>query len=314
MAEGSGGREREKSMTVTVEAPAKINLTLDVTGRREDGYHLIETVMQAVSLCDQVIVRQHGKPGDIVLQTGEEGIPDGPSNTAYKAAEAFFEAVEDQGIENPGILITLHKRIPVQAGMAGGSADAAGTLWALNRLTDARLTQEELCAVGAKVGADVPFCVMGGAAFAEGTGTILTPLPSLPDCFVVIAKPDCGVSTPEAYRRIDRAVLRRRPHTSVVEDALCAGELDTVSRELCNVFEEALALPEIACIRQIMREHATLGCCMTGSGSAVFGLFSEETEARRCAAALKREYETVFCCRPCPHGPRELSENDAGEL
>lgn len=294
-------------MTVTVEAPAKINLTLDVIGRREDGYHLIETTMQTVELCDRITVRQQGEPGAIALLLEQEGIPDGPSNTAYKAAAAFFTAVGEREIANPGVSISIHKRIPMQAGLAGGSADAAGTLVALNRLTDARLTREELCAIGARVGADVPFCVMGGAAFAEGIGTILTPLSSMPDCFLVVAKPDCGVSTPEAYRRIDRAVLRRRPHTSVMVDALCAGELDTVSRELCNVFEEALCLPEVEDIQRVMRAHAALGCCMTGSGSAVFGLFGEQAAARRCASALKREYETVFLCRPCPDGPREIS-------
>lgn len=290
-------------MTVTVEAPAKINLTLDVTGRREDGYHLIETVMQAVGLCDRITVRQQGEPGSVRLLLEDERIPDGPSNTAYKAALAFFAAVKDKGIDNPGVSVSIHKRIPMQAGLAGGSADAAGTLVALNRLTDARLTDEELCAVGAGVGADVPFCIVGGAAFAEGTGTILTPLQSMPSCHIVVAKPDCGVSTPEAYRRIDGAVLRRRPHTSVVVDALCAGELDTLSRELCNVFEEALALPEVNAIRQVMRNHGTLGCCMTGSGSAVFGLFDEEAAAHRCMAALKRDYEEVYCCSPWPHGP-----------
>lgn len=297
----------KKPMTVTVDAPAKINLSLDITGRREDGYHLIETVMQAVDLYDRVTVRQTGAPGTIRLGLMDARIPGGPANTAYRAAEAFFVAAEDKGIRNPGISIAINKRIPMQAGLAGGSADAAGTLAALNRLTDARLTDEELCVIGARVGADVPFCIVGGAAFAEGTGTILSPLPSMPDCFIVVAKPDCGVSTPEAYRRIDSAALRHRPHTSVVADALCAGELDTLSRELCNVFEEALALPEVGAIRQVMRDHGTLGCCMSGSGSAVFGLFEEETGARRCMAALKRDYAEVFLCRPCPHGPVEVT-------
>jgi 4-diphosphocytidyl-2-C-methyl-D-erythritol kinase len=295
----------KKPMTVTVEAPAKINLSLDITGRREDGYHLIETVMQAIDLCDRVTVRHAGAPGAIRLGLTDQRIPGDSSNTAYRAAQAFFAAVRDKSIQNPGICISIDKRIPMQAGLAGGSADAAGTLAALNRLTDARLTDEELCLIGAGVGADVPFCILGGAAFAEGTGTILSPLQSMPSCHIVVAKPDCGVSTPEAYRRIDSAVLRRRPHTSVVADALCAADLDTLSRELCNVFEEALGLPEVGAIKQVMRDHETLGCCMTGSGSAVFGLFGGETAARRCAAALKRDYEEVYVCHPCPHGPAE---------
>lgn len=187
-------------MNVTVEAPAKINLTLDVVGRRDDGYHLVETVMQAVDLCDRVTVRRTDKPGAVSLVCGDARVPDGPDNTAVRAAAAFFEAC---GLPNPGVEIGLRKRIPLQAGLAGGSADAAGTLVALDRLMDTRMTAAELCAVAETVGADVPFCVLGAAAYAEGTGTILTPLPSLPDCVVVIAKPLDGVSTAEAYRLVD---------------------------------------------------------------------------------------------------------------
>ena len=287
-------------MNVTVEAPAKINLTLDVVGRRDDGYHLVETVMQAVDLCDRVTVRRTDKPGAVSLLCDDARVPDGPDNTAVRAAAAFFAAC---GLPNPGVEIGLRKRIPLQAGLAGGSADAAGTLVALDRLMDTRMTAAELCAVAETVGADVPFCVLGAAAYAEGIGTILTPLPSLPDCAVVIAKPLDGVSTAEAYRLVDRAALTRRPHTGAAVDAVCAGDLAAVAHGLCNVFEEALALPEGAAIGQVMREHGTLGCRMTGSGSAVFGLFDNEEAARRCAAALRRDYDEVFQCRPCPHGP-----------
>lgn len=287
-------------MNVTVEAPAKINLTLDVVGRRDDGYHLVETVMQAVDLCDRVTVRRTDKPGAVSLLCDDARVPDGPDNTAVRAAAAFFAAC---GLPNPGVEIGLRKRIPLQAGLAGGSADAAGTLVALDRLMDTRMTAAELCAVAETVGADVPFCVLGAAAYAEGIGTILTPLPSLPDCAVVIAKPLDGVSTAEAYRLVNRAALTRRPHTGAAVDAVCAGDLAAVAHGLCNVFEEALALPEVAAIGQVMREHGTLGCRMTGSGSAVFGLFDNEEAARRCAAALRRDYDEVFQCRPCPHGP-----------
>ena len=287
-------------MNVTVEAPAKINLTLDVVGRRDDGYHLVETVMQAVDLCDRVTVRRTDKPGAVSLLCDDARVPDGPDNTAVRAAAAFFAAC---GLPNPGVEIGLRKRIPLQAGLAGGSADAAGTLVALDRLMDTRMTAAELCAVAETVGADVPFCVLGAAAYAEGIGTILTPLPSLPDCAVVIAKPLDGVSTAEAYRLVDRAALTRRPPTGAAVDAVCAGDLAAVAHGLCNVFEEALALPEVAAIGQVMREHGTLGCRMTGSGSAVFGLFDNEEAARRCAAALRRDYDEVFQCRPCPHGP-----------
>ena len=260
-------------MEVTVKAPAKINLTLDVTGRREDGYHLIESVMQAIDLCDVVTVYKTGHP-DIRLEIDDERVPDDERNTAWRAAAAFCEA--------------------------------AGVLVALNLLTDARLDQDALCDAGAKVGADVPFCLLGGAGLCTGTGTIVTPLPSMPDCHLVVAKPLCGVSTAEAYWRIDETTLRRRPHTSVVTDAVCAGDLETIGRELCNVFEEAISLPETAAIRQIMREHRTLGCLMSGSGSAVYGLFGNREDARLCADALRREIDEVCLCRPCAHGPAEV--------
>ncbi len=289
-------------MEVTVKAPAKINLTLDVTGRREDGYHLIESVMQAIDLCDVVTVYKTGH-SDIRLEIDDERVPNDERNTAWRAAAAFCEAA---GLSTAGIGIRIRKRIPMQAGLAGGSADAAGVLAALNLLTDARLDQDALCDAGAKVGADVPFCLLGGAGLCTGTGTIVTPLPSMPDCHLVVAKPLCGVSTAEAYRRIDETTLRRRPHTSVVIDAVCAGDLETIGRELCNVFEEAIPLPETAAIRQIMREHRTLGCLMSGSGSAVYGLFGNREAARLCADALRREIDEVCLCRPCAHGPAEV--------
>ena len=287
-------------MRVTVTAPAKINLSLDVTGRRDDGYHLLESVMQAVDLCDRVTVWQTAD-GGIDLSLSDERIPADGTNTAARAAVAFYTATN---MANPGIAIRIRKRIPAQAGLAGGSADAAAVLVALNELTDSRLETADLCEIGAKVGADVPFCVLGGAAFCEGTGTILTPLTSMPLCHLVIAKPPCGVSTAEAYRRLDAAPPERRPHTSVMVDAVCAGDLDAIGRELANVFEDALGLPETAFARAVMRRHHTLGCAMSGSGSAVFGLFRERDDAQACAAELQGKWDQVFLCQPCPAGPR----------
>lgn len=230
-------------MNVTVEAPAKINLTLDVVGRpgrRVSSGRNRHAGRRSVRPGDGP---PDGQAGCRLAPVRRRRVPDGPDNTAVRAAAAFFEAC---GLPNPGVEIELRKRIPLQAGLAGGSADAAGTLVALDRLMDTRMTAAELCAVAETVGADVPFCVLGAAAYAEGTGTILTPLPSLPDCAVVIAKPLDGVSTAEAYRLVDRAALTRRPHTGAAVDAVCAGDLAAVAHGLCNVFEEALALPEVA--------------------------------------------------------------------
>lgn len=289
-------------MELSLWAPAKINLTLDVVARRDDGYHLIESVMQSVTCADRITVRlREDRPG-IRLRLSDPRLPADSGNTAWRAAEAFFEAVETP---YRGAEIEIEKRIPMEAGLAGGSACAAGVLTALNRLTDVRLTVQELCGLGERVGADVPFCIQGGAADATGTGGILSPLPSLPPCWLVLAKPPVGVSTAQAYRLVDEADIQRRPSRSAMMDALLSGDLEGVGRELCNVFEYAVALPEVEAIKRVMRRHGTLGCQMTGSGSAVFGLFTGKGEAKRCAQELEDSYPEVFVCRPCDTGPCE---------
>lgn len=288
-------------MEITMLAPAKINLTLDITGRREDGYHLIHTIMQAVDYTDEVRVSLR-EAGGIRLTVSDPTLPADARNTAYRAAAAFLATVDlEEAL--PGVDIHVTKRIPMEAGLAGGSADAAAVLTALNWLTDAHMTAEELCEIGQTVGADVPFCILGGAAAATGIGTILSPLPFLPACWLVIAKPDCGVSTAEAYRLVDGADIPHRPHQFAMTDALCGGDLEAAGRELCNVFEYALDLPEVRDIKAVMRRHGTLGCQMTGSGSAVFGLFSDKGDARRCADALREGGVSVHVCRPCESGP-----------
>lgn len=284
---------------VVVQVPAKINLTLDVTGRRDDGYHLIHSVMQSVELCDTVTVKLTGAAAGLELSADDERVPCDESNTALRAARAFLDAAK----EKSGAAIHLHKVIPMQAGLAGGSADAAGVIAALDYLLDTRLPTETLGEIGAAVGADVPFCLLGGAAEAEGTGTVLSALPSMPDCFLVLAKPPCGVSTAEAYRRIDAAQLLRRPLTGQMVEAVCSGDLESIAAGVCNVFEEALNLPEVQQIRGVMRSFRTLGCAMTGSGSAVFGIFTDKADAQRCAERLRREDTEVFVCRPSAHGP-----------
>ncbi len=306
-------------MPLSVAAPAKINLSLDITGTRDDGYHLVDTVMQAVSLCDTVTVWESDQPGISLELTGAgaDTLPADDTNTAWKAAALFREAVKKRGMEPAGIGIRIHKRIPFAAGLAGGSADAAGVLAALNRLYGSLLEEEELADLGGRVGADVPFCLLGGTAQATGIGTILTPLPDLPDCDIVIAKPAGGVSTAQAYQAVDRAfgcteeteTPLHRPRTSVLVDAVCSGSLLQVGRELCNVFEQALRLPETEMLKREMNRFHPLGCLMTGSGSAVFALFAHRTDAEKCAEALRLMKAlpggapAVFLCRPFRGGP-----------
>lgn len=282
---------------ITLHAPAKINLTLDVTGRRDDGYHTIRSVMQAVDLCDRVTVTRRDTPG-VELVLSDLSLPTDSRNTAVRAAEVF---AAQAGLPF-GVTIEVEKHIPQQAGMAGGSADAAGVLAALNILTGSRVTAEELCRMGAHIGADVPFCLRGGCALAEGIGEILTPVTGLPDMPLVVVKPPVGVSTAEAYRRVDETVFTTRPDTDGMLRALQAQDGAAIGAILGNVFETAMALPEVAAIRKAMAEHHPLGSRMTGSGSAVVALFADEDAAVACAADLAA-LGAVYLCRPCSTGP-----------
>lgn len=282
-------------------APAKLNLTLDILGRRPDGYHTVDMLMQTVDLCDRVTVERVDAPG-ITLRLPGSDLPADEHNTAYKAASVFFKTAK---LEMTGVQITVDKHIPMQAGMAGGSADAAGVLAAMNALWGEPLTPTQLYAAGATVGADVPFCQMGGAARATGIGTTLSPVTPLPDCVVLAVKPPVGVSTAEAYRAVDSVALTRRPDTKAMMRALENGDLTEIGARLCNVFEEAIALPEVAEIRATALAAGAAGCIMTGSGSAVFALFADEETAAACQAKLASRYPDSWLCRPCG-GPRVI--------
>ena len=291
------------SVAVIVSAPGKVNLTLDILGRRPDGYHEIATVMQAVTLADTVTLTPDAS-GRLSLSIHGAPLQPDENNTACLAARRFWEYV---GVPENGLHIRLDKRVPMQAGMAGGSADAAGVLVGLNALTGAGLSSEELCAIGARVGADVPFCVCGGTAFATGTGTEMTALPPLPDCAIVLAKPPVGVSTAAAYAAIDRASRLRHPDNDAMRRALEDGQIASVGRLMGNVFEEALALPEVERLVAAITAFSPCGCCMTGSGSVVFALFDDEEAAAHCVGRLQtHEDAAVFSCRPCRHGAQVI--------
>ncbi len=289
-------------MQVTVHTPAKINLTLDVVGVRADGYHLLESVMQSVDCCDTLTAT--ATDGEVTLEV--LGAPPCPveKNTAYRAAQVFLC---ETGIKG-GVAMTLDKRIPQQAGMGGGSADAAAALIALDRLYDTRLSVEELCAMGVQVGADVPFCVLGGTAMVTGIGEGLEPLLALPDCHIVIAQPADGVSTAAAYAALDRAPMPVRPDNRAVRDALSQGDLGGVCAGVFNVFEPATALDGVTAIRRRMAQFSPLASQMTGSGSAVFAIFDDADRAQACADALAGEFPVAFVCRPCDGNRVEVFE------
>ncbi|WP_283607158.1 4-(cytidine 5'-diphospho)-2-C-methyl-D-erythritol kinase [Faecalispora anaeroviscerum] len=277
-----------------VYAAAKLNLTLDILGRRPDGYHLLDMVMQTVSIYDTLLLTPTQHPG-VDLLCDRAGIPCGEENTVRKAARLFFQQA---GIRGGGLRIQILKRIPDQAGMGGGSADAAAVLRTMNRMYHAGFTMDELCKLGLKVGADVPFCLRGGTMRAEGIGEILTHLTPMPQCFFVVCKPSVGVSTAAAFAQADRDGASYPRFTPAMTEALAAGELPRVAGGLGNSFTLALPLPQIEELRQTMLRRGALGACMTGSGSAVFGIFSERVPAERCREALREEYRSVFVCEP----------------
>ena len=276
---------------MNVKACAKLNLTLDILRKREDGYHDLQMVMQSVALCDELTVVPTEGAG--AMTTNLSYLPADGRNLAQLAAAAFRE-VTGKGSE---VDIAIEKNIPVCAGMGGGSSDAAAVLRAMNELTGAGLSLIELAKIGEQVGSDVPYCVLGGTALAEGRGEILTPLPSLPHCWVAVCKPAFPISTPQLFGRVDVRKIVRRPDTAGVMEALSAGDLLGVSRRLYNVFEDVLEprrKAEIDSIKSAMIDCGALGASMSGSGPTVFGLFDDRACAQEACDRLSGLYKNVF--------------------
>ncbi len=276
-----------------VQAPAKLNLTLDVLGRRKDGYHDLKMVMQSITLADTVRLEKNGT-GRVQVRSDLSFLPGGEKNLAGAAALRFYESL---GQACPGINIVLTKRIPVCAGMAGGSSDAAAVLRALNQMEGEPFNPMELAKVGERVGSDVPYCVLGGTALAQGRGEELTLLPSLPRCWVVASKPDFPISTPELFARIDGCRLRRHPDTDGMLAALQAGDLGGAARRMYNVFEDVLPPRQQAKVGEIKNaliQCGALGANMSGTGPTAFGLFEQEEQARAAAKVLSRHYSDTF--------------------
>ncbi len=277
-----------------VKAFGKINLTLDVVGRRRDGYHLLDTVMQTVSIWDELEIQIGGERG-VRLECNRESLPLDSKNTVYRAAKFFLE---DQGLVNEGLTIYIHKFIPSRSGMGGGSADAAAVLRGLNEMYGAGLSDEKLMELGAKVGADVPFCVTGGAARCTGTGTEVSPAPMMPECWLVVCKPPAGMSTPRAYALLDQYPLSSTQATPRMMDALEAGNLRRVAKGLANRFDETIRMAQVRGVKRAMLGIGALGAMMTGSGSGVYGIFETEQQAKAAMKGLEG-LGKVFLVRPC---------------
>lgn len=278
--------------TVTRFAPAKINLGLDVVGKREDGYHLLETVFQTVSVWDKVTVTLTEETG-MTLYCANPAVPCDEKNIAWKAAAKFCKAA---GIFE-GVKIILEKQIPMQAGMGGGSTDAAAVLLALQELTGNPLSQKQLCQIAVKLGADVPFFLYGGTAYAAGIGEELESLPAFQARHLVIAKGTAGVSTVEAYRNIDRLQNPVHPPVQQLRNALKQNASIAEIASLCgNLFEDAVHLPEVEQIRQMMQQCGALCSVMTGSGAAVFGLFDAQETAEQACKTLQEQVPFAVAC------------------
>ncbi|MBE6989996.1 MAG: 4-(cytidine 5'-diphospho)-2-C-methyl-D-erythritol kinase [Ruminococcaceae bacterium] len=283
--------------TVTERASAKVNLLLAVGEQRPDGYHELVSVMQTVDVCDTLTVRAH-TGGGLELTCSNPDLPTDESNLAYRAAVKFFSYT---GIENDGVSIELQKLLPMQAGLGGGSADAAAVLRALRQLYAPELPWEELESLAADLGSDVPFCVRGGTVLIRGRGERLAPLVPLPPCWFVLVKPPVSFSTRTMYELIDR---HRCYDTSGADDmvtALSAGDLPAVCAAMTNTFQRVLPPDsEIFAIRARLLSLGALGAMLSGSGSAVFGIFADEESARMACAALRGTWPETFCGRSLP--------------
>ena len=278
-----------------IQAFAKLNLTLDILGKREDGYHDLRMVMQSITLADTLTLEENHGEG-LRVSANLRFLPTGEKNLAAAAALRFWEAL---GREPEDLDIRIEKRIPVCAGMAGGSSDAAAVLRALNQRAGDPFSPKELARLGERVGSDVPYCVLGGTALAEGRGEVLTPLPPLPRCWVVACKPDFPISTPELFAQADRVKLRRRPDTAGLVAALEAGDLGGVARRMYNVFEDVLPArlyTRVAEIKNILIQCGALGANMSGSGPTAFGLFDRLEAAQEARSCLTQRYRDTFLC------------------
>ena len=285
-------------MKLTVNAPAKINLFLDIVGRLDNGYHSLFMVMQSVGVEDVITLETADKKG-IFLSCTEKSLPCNEKNIAYKAAAAFFERA---GIE-PSVKIAIEKRIPFAAGLAGGSADGAAVLVGLNELYKTNFSQYELCEIGLQVGSDIPFCIVGGTCLSQSTGGVLSPLKPLDDCFIVLAKPNAGVSTAEAYKAADSTYIYH-PDCIRMLDACERGDFGEICRYSANVFEQVVEVVDRIEYKRIMRKHGASLCQMSGSGPTVFGLFESRESAENCAAELKTICPEVFVTVPVRHGAK----------
>lgn len=285
-------------MKLTLKAYAKLNLLLDIVGVLPNGYHSLYMIMQSVDLHDTVTVEEIDHDG-IVITSSDKNVPTDARNTVWKAVLAF----EKNTRKKCGVKIHIEKRIPSPAGLAGGSADAAAVLVALNVIYDTNLSQQDLCRIGATVGADVPFCIVGGTRLTLNIGDVLSPLPNIGDCHIVIGVPNTPVYTKEAYRTFDmnQDEISHPDVFSILFDA-ANGDYENVYKNTANVFEQIIEVPDRVPIKSVMRKNECELTLMSGSGPSVYGIFKKAIDALHCANELLPITDSVCVCRPVDKG------------
>lgn len=275
---------------ISLNAHAKINLSLDVLSKREDGYHNLKMIMQTIQLHDTISIYEI--PSGVEIKCKAPYVPNNSSNIAYKAAMALIDKYK----LDAGVRIEIDKKIPVAAGLAGGSTDAAAVLKGINELFRLNLEQSELMKIGKTIGADVPYCILGGTALAEGIGEILTPLTSMKDIPIVLVKPRIGVSTAWVYKNLDLNKLEKRPQTDILISALQDNDISKVSENISNVLESVTIVkyPVIDKLKQGLLQNGAMGSVMSGSGPTVFGIFEGQEKANYAFNKLKFSKNDIF--------------------
>lgn len=276
-----------------IRAYAKVNISLDVVGKREDGYHLLRMIMQNIDLYDEIILEKQSR--DIVIECNKNYVPTDSRNLAYKAAMAFKERYNIQ----EGVKIKIFKNIPVSAGLAGGSTDAAAVLKLMNKLFEVNAPKEELMELGLKLGADIPYCIQGGTALCEGVGEVITPLNPFKDKIIVLVKPSFGVSTKEVYKNFDMEKVKKHPETEALIKAMAEDDLRYVAYNMRNLLENVTLKKHkvLISLKEEMNKYGAINSMMSGSGPTVFAFFDDMLKAQKCFEKMKEKYNEVFLTR-----------------
>ena len=276
-----------------IRAYAKVNISLDVVGKREDGYHLLRMIMQNIDLYDEIIVEKQSR--DITIECNKNYVPTDSRNLAYKAAVAFKERYNI----SEGLKIKIFKNIPVSAGLAGGSTDAAAVLKLMNKIFEVNAPKEELMELGLKLGADIPYCIQGGTALCEGVGEVITPLKAFKDKIIVLVKPSFGVSTKEVYKNFDMEKVKKHPETEALIKAMAEDDLRYVAYNMRNLLENVTLKKHkvLISLKEEMNKYGAINSMMSGSGPTVFAFFDDMLKAQKCFEKMKEKYNEVFLTR-----------------